>query len=221
MCGAALRYRRDLPPGRSTTAARAPVVLVHGFAHNPSAWLALADHLHAEGFGDLRAVRYGWRDDVPTIARAVATQVDAAVDASGAGGGRVHVVAHSLGGVAVRYWHDVLGGVDARPPWSPSPRRTRGHRGPGCRSAARATTCTRGRRSVSAWRRRAVRTTAGRPSAAPTTWWCPGHRARLPGVRHVEVAEGHVGLLTSPLAADHVCTALLAAEDARRVAAAV
>ena len=221
VCGAALRYRRDLPPGRSTTAARAPVVLVHGFAHNPSAWLALADRLHAEGFADLWAVRYGWRDDVPTIARAVATQVDAAVDATRSGGGRVHLVAHSLGGVAVRYWHDVLGGVDraaavvtlAAPhtgtPWTRLPFPGPGH--------------DLHEGSVVSRRLAASRCPHDRWTTISGTYdlVVPGVRARLPGARHVEVAEAHVGLLTSPLVADHVCTALLAAEDTRRVAAAV
>ncbi len=224
VCGAALRYRRALPAARSATASRAPVVLVHGFAHNPSAWLALADRLGAEGFGDLRAVRYGWRDDVPSIAGAVADQVDGAAGASGAGGGRVHLVAHSLGGVAVRYWHDVLGGVDragavvtlaaphAGTPWTRLPFPGPGHdlhEGSAVSRRLAAAHCPHDR-----W------TTIG----GTYDMVVPGVRAGLPGARHVEVAEGHVGLLTSPLVADRVCAALLAAEDvddAFRVAAAV
>jgi triacylglycerol esterase/lipase EstA (alpha/beta hydrolase family) len=111
-CGAALRSRRELPTARAMIASRQPVDLLHGLAHNPSASLALVDRLRAEGFSDVRAVRYGWRDDVPRVASAIADQVDGTDGDSRTGGARVHLVAHSLGGVAVRYWHDVLGGVD-------------------------------------------------------------------------------------------------------------
>ena len=126
MCGAALRYRRDLPPGRSTTAARAPVVLVHGFARNPSAWHTLADHLRAEGFGDLRAVRYAWRDDVPTIAHGCGP------GRRGHGRVRCRRRARACGGPQPGWGHGAVLARrarrrrPARPPWSPSPRRTGG-----------------------------------------------------------------------------------------------
>ena len=86
----------------------APVVLVHGIGHNSSAWINLADRLRAAGFPDLHAVGYGLGADVPSIATTIERIVDRALRTSEHE--RVHVVAHSLGGVAVRYWHDVLDG---------------------------------------------------------------------------------------------------------------
>ena len=115
--GCALGYRRPFP-GPSTTARpewlTAPVVLVHGAGHNPSAWCRLGNRLEASGFADLHGVAYGIGADVASIADVIAAGVDDAL--RGARATRVHVVAHSLGGVATRYWHDVLGGrerVDA------------------------------------------------------------------------------------------------------------
>ena len=86
----------------------APVVLVHGIGHNSSAWINLADRLRAAGFPDLHAVGYGLGADVPSIATTIERVANRALRISGQE--RVHIVAHSLGGVAVRYWHDVLDG---------------------------------------------------------------------------------------------------------------
>src|SRR4051812_45560114 len=112
--GAALaHYRREFVvpatprPERPTWSTR-PVVLVHGFGHNAGAWSKLAARLTAAGFFDLTTVTYGIDDDVPTIAACISEAVDAITTSRGVG--RVHVVGHSLGGVAIRYWHDVLGG---------------------------------------------------------------------------------------------------------------
>ena len=53
-------------------------------------------------------VTYGVDDEVPRIAARIAEQVDAIVASRSVE--RVHLVGHSLGGVAIRYWHDLLGG---------------------------------------------------------------------------------------------------------------
>src|SRR5262249_5126714 len=86
----------------------APVVLVHGAGHNPSAWTTLADRLEAAGFPDLHGVAYGIGARVPPIAAAVEARGDGALRPSGAP--YVPRVAPRLGGVATRYWHDELGG---------------------------------------------------------------------------------------------------------------
>ena len=102
----ATRRRCTARPG--PTWANEPVVLVHGIGHNPSAWINLAERLDAAGFVDVHTVRYGLGADVPAIAALLDRTVSAVLRSSGES--RVHVVAHSLGGVAARYWHDVLGG---------------------------------------------------------------------------------------------------------------
>jgi triacylglycerol esterase/lipase EstA (alpha/beta hydrolase family) len=112
--GAAVaHYRRAfevpaLPTTVRPTWATRPVVLVHGFGHNAGAWSDLATRLAAAGFTELATVTYGIDDDVPTIARRIAEEVEAVATSRAVD--RVHLVGHSLGGVAIRYWYDVLGG---------------------------------------------------------------------------------------------------------------
>ena len=105
-------YRREFSVQARPTEARPtwttrPVVLVHGFGHNAGAWTKLAARLAAAGFFDVTPVTYGVDDDVPTIASRIADEVDAITASRSVD--RVHLVGHSLGGVAIRYWHDVLG----------------------------------------------------------------------------------------------------------------
>ena len=73
----------------------------------------LGARLGVAGFFDFTPVTYGVDDEVPRIAARIADQVDALLVSRSVE--RVHLIGHSLGGVAIRYWHDMLGGY-ARPP---------------------------------------------------------------------------------------------------------
>jgi pimeloyl-ACP methyl ester carboxylesterase len=221
--GAVARYHQDLshddgygkallmPPRPGPTWTNAPVVLVHGMGHNTSAWINLADRLQAAGFSDLHAVAYGLGADVPTIATMIERVVSRALSVSGEA--RVHVVAHSLGGVAARYWHDVLDGqrrADAivtlgaphgGTPWARLvglPRRAR--------DLAPGSPILRARNDYRRW------TTIGGSLdilvPASSSHLGTSQRIDLPGV-------GHAGLLTSPAVGGMVCAALLEAEYQR------
>jgi triacylglycerol esterase/lipase EstA (alpha/beta hydrolase family) len=220
--GCAVGYRRPFRGARGPagvapgTAARrtAPVVLVHGAGHNPSAWTRLGDRLEAAGFLDLHGVAYGLAADVPTIADAIGDRVDDACTTSGSS--RVHVVAHSLGGVATRYWHDELDGRDrvdavvtlgaplAGTPWARLGLTSRVRElAPGSRLLNELASREGDHRH---W------TTVGATMDALV----PAARAHLRTSRSVDIpALGHLGLLTSDAAGGWVCAALLEAEDRR------
>jgi pimeloyl-ACP methyl ester carboxylesterase len=81
---------------------RTPVVLVHGYGANRSAWFALERRLSREGFRDVHALTY---NALTTSVRDVAAALTARCSdaAEEAGTGQVHVLGHSLGGVVLRY----------------------------------------------------------------------------------------------------------------------
>ncbi|HZP29888.1 MAG TPA: alpha/beta fold hydrolase [Acidimicrobiia bacterium] len=226
MVGCVVEYRRPFRGGRRPAGAEAPdpawrpapVVLVHGAGHNPSAWIHLGDRLEAAGFHDLHGVAYGIAADVPRIAESIDARVEDARRRSGAR--RVHVVAHSLGGIATRYWHDHLGGraraeaivtlgsPHAGTPWA------RFGLTPRVRDLAPGSAfLTRLGGRAADYRHW---TTVG-ASMDPLV---PAGRAHLRTSRRVDLrALGHLGLLTSGAAGGWVCAALLEAEDRRHAAA--
>ena len=227
VAGAVARYRRHLThddghrsapleparPGRAWV--NAPVVLVHGIGHNSSAWINLADRLRAAGFSDLHAVGYGLGADVPSIATTIERVVDRALRMSGEA--RVHVVAHSLGGVAVGDWHDVLDGqrrADAivslgaphgGTPWARLavlPRRAR--------DLASGSAVLGARNDYRRW------TTIGGSLDVVV----PASSSHLQTSQRIDLSGvGHAGLLTSPAVGGMVCAALLDAEYQRAVRA--
>jgi hypothetical protein len=220
--GCVVEYRRPFRGSRGPDAhadgdaawPTAPVVLVHGAGHNPSAWTTLGDRLEAAGFLDLHGVAYGIGAGVPAIAAAIEARVDDALRRSRAP--YVHVVAHSLGGVATRYWHDELGGrlragaiVTLGAPLAGTPWARLGLTS-GVRELAP------GSRLLSGLGARGGDyrnwTTVGAAMDAVV----PRGRAHLRTSRHVDIrALGHLGLLTSGVAGGWVCAALLEAEDRR------
>jgi len=219
---AVARYRRTFvvperpPTGRPSWTTR-PVVLVHGFGHNAGAFSELAARLAAAGFFDLSTVTYGIDDDVPGIAARIDEQVDAITTALGVD--RVHLVGHSVGGVAIRYWYDVLGGdehADAVVTLGAPLRGAIWTRLPFLRPPARdlaagsSVTAVLGRRSG---RHRQWTTVGGTFDLV-----VPPRRAHLDDGEVVDVPTGHAGLLTSARAAGEVCLALLHAEDLRAAA---
>jgi pimeloyl-ACP methyl ester carboxylesterase len=225
---AAMRYRRVLElgaldsglPDGWTERPRwrcAPVVLVHGAGHNATAWSSLARRLAVAGFVELHPVDYGIRDD----ARSIAVKIDRVVRALVRDGTapRVHLVAHSFGGIAVRYWHDrlegaarvdaavTLGAPHAGTPWArlhaPLPAaHDSSPTSPLIRELAN------GAVNYDRW------TTIGGALDVVV----PPRCAHLPGSRSVDVpGVGHVGLLDASTAGGLVCAALLEAEEARAV----
>jgi pimeloyl-ACP methyl ester carboxylesterase len=218
--GAAVaHYRRpfEVPvppsPQRATWATR-PVVLVHGFGHNAGAWSKLATRLAAAGFSEISTVTYGIDDDVPTIAGRIAEEVDAVTTTRAVD--RAHVVGHSLGGVAIRYWYDVMGGdrrADAVVTLGAPLRGTFWTRLPFLRPPARdlAADSVVSRTLSNRQGRHDHWTTVGGTFDVVV----PPARAHLDDAEVVDVPAGHAGLLTSTQAGGAVCLALLHAEELR------
>lgn len=91
------------------TAHDTPVLLVHGYAHNQSGWWVLDRHLRAAGFTSVHRLNYlPLGTGVPALARRLARRVEEVKRLTGAP--RVHVVAHSLGGILLRWYVQELGG---------------------------------------------------------------------------------------------------------------
>jgi pimeloyl-ACP methyl ester carboxylesterase len=89
--------------------ARNPVVLLHGFAMNRTNWIWLGRRLARRGIGPLYGTSYFSPQSVRRSAEHLARFIErvAAREKSE----RVDVVAHSLGGVVVRYYIERLGGA--------------------------------------------------------------------------------------------------------------
>jgi hypothetical protein len=201
-----------LPPARpGPTWDNQPVVLVHGIGHNPSAWINLAERLDAAGFVDVHAVSYGLGADVPAIATSIDRTVSNVLRSSGES--RVHVVAHSLGGVAARYWHDVLGGrhradaiVTLGAPHGGTPWAHLGVMLRNARAIVPGSSMLVEQDHYARW------TTIG----GSLDLVVPGSRAHLRTSRRIDLpGVGHAGLLTSPVVGGLVCAALLEAEHQR------
>lgn len=82
------------------------VVFVHGLAGSPGAFLPLRGFLRLAGSWRQLAFRYRSRGSIEGIAVALKRAVDAHVR-----GGRVTLVAHSMGGLVARYYLQRLGGA--------------------------------------------------------------------------------------------------------------
>ncbi|SMC49998.1 esterase/lipase family protein [Janibacter indicus] len=86
-----------------------PILLLHGFADNHSIFTVLRRGLLRRGFSRVFAMNYSVRTrDVRTAAAQLAEEVEAIVEETGYE--RIHIVAHSLGGVVARYYVTRLGG---------------------------------------------------------------------------------------------------------------
>jgi triacylglycerol lipase len=118
--GAAAGPRRvdDLAPqhrgllAHDAAAAATPVLLVHGMVDNRSIFTLLRRSLRRCGFGHVRTVNYSvFTSDIRVAAEALGRAVEETCEQTGYD--RVHVVAHSLGGVVARHYVQRQGG-DAR-----------------------------------------------------------------------------------------------------------
>ena len=86
-----------------------PVLLVHGYGHNRSGWMFVERHLRRAGFDQVATMNYSpFCRDLSRVALDLADRVDALRRTTGAE--RVHLVGHSLGGILIRYYVQLLGG---------------------------------------------------------------------------------------------------------------
>lgn len=101
------RNNLDLDPDLAAT----PVLLVHGYIHNRSAFLAMSRQLKRAGFRYVDGVNYNaLTDGIPEAAARLGAEVERVLDATGAD--RVMIVGHSMGGIVARYYIQELGGED-------------------------------------------------------------------------------------------------------------
>lgn len=113
-----LRRSREVRPlGLVPTAvadartANLPVLLLHGYVHNRSAFLSIVRALHRAGFRHVHAFDYNpLTHDIPEIAGMLAGEVERVLQRTGAE--RCMLVGHSMGGVIARYYVQQLGGED-------------------------------------------------------------------------------------------------------------
>jgi len=90
-------------------AAGTPILLVHGMVDNRAIFTVLRRRLHGRGFGTVVTVNYSpVTNDIREAARCLAEEVEALVARTGYD--RVHLVAHSMGGLIARYYVQCLGG---------------------------------------------------------------------------------------------------------------
>lgn len=91
--------------------ASTPVLLVHGYVHNRSAFLALSRQLKRSGFRYVDGFNYNaLTDGIPDAAARLGAEVERVLQATGAT--RVMIVGHSMGGMVARYYVQELGGED-------------------------------------------------------------------------------------------------------------
>ena len=86
-----------------------PVLLVHGYGHNQSGWWAVDRALRHHGHTSVHRVNYlPLGSGVPALAERLGQRVEEIRSLTGAD--RVNVVAHSLGGILLRWYVQELGG---------------------------------------------------------------------------------------------------------------
>ncbi len=89
--------------------ANMPVILVHGWIHNRSAFLGISRTLRRHGFRHIHAFDYNpLVYDIPEVAGMLAAEVDRVLSITGAS--KAMIVGHSMGGVVSRYYVQQLGG---------------------------------------------------------------------------------------------------------------
>ncbi len=105
----------ELPPVQrglvigDVEAAGTPILLVHGMVDNRSIFTLLRRGLRRRGFGRLIALNYSpLSNDVRGLARTLSELVEQVCAETGYE--RIHVVAHSMGGIVARYYVQRLGG---------------------------------------------------------------------------------------------------------------
>lgn len=93
------------------TAASEPVLLVHGYFHNRSAFLVMSRALRRAGFGSIHGFNYNpLTHDLDRVAALLGAEVERVRSRTGAA--RVHLIGHSMGGIVARHYVQLLGGED-------------------------------------------------------------------------------------------------------------
>ncbi|HEX6254805.1 MAG TPA: alpha/beta fold hydrolase [Euzebyales bacterium] len=101
-----LPFRHDVP---EASVPRRPVILVHGWVHNRSAFLLMQRALRRAGLGPVHTFEYpSVSSDLNQVARHLAAVVEGAVDHASAG--TCVLVGHSMGGLVARQYVQELGG---------------------------------------------------------------------------------------------------------------
>jgi pimeloyl-ACP methyl ester carboxylesterase len=90
-------------------AASTPIILLHGWFHNRSAFVVMTRALKRYGFRTVDRMNYNViGHDVQELAHRLADHVDEVREQVGAE--KVHLIGHSLGGLVARYYIQKLGG---------------------------------------------------------------------------------------------------------------
>ncbi|HUR77786.1 MAG TPA: alpha/beta fold hydrolase [Acidimicrobiales bacterium] len=86
-----------------------PVLLLHGYGHNSSAWFMLRKALKQAGFTSVHTMNYNpVLQDIPAIAEKLSDRVEAICTLTGSD--KVNLVGHSLGGVVSRWYVQQMDG---------------------------------------------------------------------------------------------------------------
>lgn len=87
-----------------------PIILVHGYIHNRSAFLMMSRALRRAGFRYVHTMNYNpLAADMGTLATQLGEEVERVLDATGAE--RVQLVGHSMGGMVARTYVQMYGGA--------------------------------------------------------------------------------------------------------------
>lgn len=87
----------------------APIVLVHGYFHNRSAFLAMSRRLRRAGFQYVHTMNYNpLAHDMFALADQLRREIDLVLDATGAE--QVQIVGHSMGGMVARTYVQTMAG---------------------------------------------------------------------------------------------------------------
>lgn len=112
---AAARYPTGLTQGQLTTGNPhdpvhdVPVLMIHGYGHNQSGWWEFDRQLRLAGFSSVHRLNYlPLGHGVPRLAKSLARRVDQIRMLTGSD--RINIVAHSLGGIILRWYVQELGG---------------------------------------------------------------------------------------------------------------
>ena len=106
-----LRVIHDLTPFRAQARGENPILLVHGWGANSACFLVIQIWLKWRGYKNVYAVSYTPPViDARKLAAQLARHIDKALAATGAD--KVHIVAHSMGGLLTRYAIKNLGMAD-------------------------------------------------------------------------------------------------------------
>ena len=104
------RYTSQLPlQYLDPVAASTPIILLHGYFHNRSAFVVMKRSLRKLGFRSVDTMNYNViGHDVQELAQQLAAHVDEVLECTEAT--HVHLIGHSLGGLVARYYIQKLGG---------------------------------------------------------------------------------------------------------------